>query len=53
MQYVARSVSVYYPNDEAKFTTSGAVTQGTASRTLTQSVATLSADGNTLLLTNS
>lgn len=52
VQYVSSSDSIYCPNHGARFSTTGAVTQGPASRALTQYTATLSADGNSLKITN-
>ena len=53
VQYVASSDSIYCPGHGAQFTTSGTVTQGPASRALTQYNVTLSSDGKSLLITNS
>lgn len=52
VQYVASSDSIYCPNHGAAFATTGAVTKGPASSSLTQYKATLSSDGKTLQITN-
>lgn len=52
VQYVASSNYVYCPNHGARFSTTGAVTQGPASHALTQYKVTLSTDGKSLLITN-
>ncbi|GAA4413792.1 Rieske (2Fe-2S) protein [Nibrella viscosa] len=52
VQYIASSDSINCPNHGARFSTTGAVTQGPATRSLTQYKTTVSADGNSLLITN-
>lgn len=52
VEYIASSNTIYCPNHGARFNTTGAVTQGPASRSLTQYKATLSSDGKSLLITN-
>ncbi len=52
VQYVAGSDSIYCPNHGAKFTTTGAVTQGPANNPLTQYKTILSTDGNILTVSN-
>lgn len=52
VQYVSSSDSIYCPNHGAKYSTTGAVTMGPATRALTQYKATLSANGNSLKITN-
>lgn len=50
VQYVSSSNSIYCPNHGATFSTTGVVTGGPASRSLTQYKTTLSSDGKSLLI---
>lgn len=52
VRYVASADNLYCAEHGAQYTTSGTVTQGPATRSLTQYKTTLSSDGNSLLITN-
>ncbi len=52
VQYIAASDNIYCPNHGAMYSDTGAVTQGPAMSSLTQYKATLSQNGQSLIITN-